>query len=461
MKQLLITIFSMWGICSAQKSQSVTVKATTDILKVAAKSGQSFKVQVNGKLIYSQGVQMIPTAVEKVLYLKDFKDPLVAMNTAIAEGVYLLIDTMTLSNDCIPEKHQLFAGLKVRGIDGKRGVIITNFRYKADIELFGLRVTDTCHFDNIDFVCGTQTESRGGSCIQTEQGLAKYYIKFTNCRWLGDWRFDIQSSQGDSTSILELNNCQLYAYFNCIQFYAQTGAKTILMDNVSLRSTVSHCYYGGPGVNAYFNKVTILGSGKRGVDFRSDIILPFSSKFQIFKNCGNAPGAVALDAGYGSGTLPPQWHLWGQGTPMVIVDSCNLAAGDWQGNFNISNSNLYNAGNGTAIYDGSASLNNCTGEITATGKMNITNSNIGIIAINGADLQVNNSIVNLGNRFRPDFFKASFTKCNIGEFDLSATNFKIKFDNCNFGNQYKAIRLFGGSKDDIEFIGNSYPIATY
>lgn len=93
--------------------------------------------------------------------------------------------------------------------------------------------------------------------------------------------------------------------------------------------------------------------------------------------------------------------------------------------------------------------------------MNITNSNIQVIAQDGADLTVSNSSISLYNKFKPSFFKATFSKSNIGEFDLSATNFKIKFDNCNFGNQYKAIRLFGGSKDDIQFIGNSYPIATF
>jgi len=368
---------------------------------------------------------------------------------------------MTLANDCIPEQHQLFAKLKVRGINGKRGVIVTNFRNKADIELFSLRVTDTCHFDNIDFVCGTQTETRGGSCIQTEQGLSKYYIRFSNCRWLGDWRFNIQSSQGDSTSVIDLKNCELNAYFNCIQFYAQTGAKTILMDNVTMQSLISHCYYGGPGVNTYWNRVIVKGSGKRGVDFRSDNIYPFAAKFQIFKNCGNAPGAVSLDKEYGGGTAAPQWHLWGQGVPTVIVDSCQLPAGDWQGNFAISNTTMINGGNGTNVW-GNATYNNCRGEITSSGKTVITNSAATIKVMSGADITCTNSSIGLYHPFPSTHWKAYFKSCNIADFEIKAEASDVTFDGCRFGfGQYTGIRAFSSPVDGIRFIGDSYPIATY
>ena len=289
-----------------------------------------------------------------------------------------------------------------------------------------------------------------------QQGTT-FDVTFNNCKWEQGFRYCFNSTQGfGSVSFI---NCQLDSYFNNIQLYSQLGAKTLIMNHCTIRTDESHCVYASPWNNYYINDVVCLGAGKRAFDSRADSIYPFKSTFQIFTNCRNAPGAVATDKGYGLGNAP-QWHLWGEGTPSVIVDSCNLAAGSWQGNYTITNSNIYNSGGGTVIY-GTASLNNCTGEITAVNKMNITNSNIQVIAQDGADLTVSNSSISLYNKFKPSFFKATFSKSNIGEFDLSATNFKIKFDNCNFGNQYKAIRLFGGSKDDIQFIGNSYPIATY
>lgn len=448
MKQLLIIIFSMWGICYGQKVRNVIAKDGETInIKMAA--GASNKVQINGKQIYSQGVQIKEPP--KVLLLKDFADWRVAFNTAITQGMPLQGDTLTIQSDCVPEQHIPWDGdFILQGTPEKPLVITCNFREGIDRPTHSLYLgVGKHHFKNVIFKkTGNNTF---GSCIQTTQADITYHNTFENCKWEGDWAYNYQSTMGHGSSTFI--DCNMFAVIGNIHYFSQLGSKDLIIKNTFVKSLTSHNIYSHAWNNYYVDGLVSLGSGINAFNsYYTNNTGNFTSTYQSFKNCKNAEGAVSKQT-----NASPMWRMQSVGC-RISVENSDLPVYEWNRDLDLVNTNTSNKGNGTPIYGNSAALNS-TGDLTAMDTLTILSSNLTNLigwhnsTITAISTTVKFTTLNPGNYL--------FKNCDLGDVRLDGYGVKVTFENCKFNSQYKAIRVFKGDSDAIKFIGNSYPILSY
>jgi len=442
MKKRLTIILLLSAICSVgQKVQTVTIKPTTGTVNLKVTKGQKVVVQINGKKYDANPVEA-PTVTRK-LYLKDFSDYHHAINEAIVQNVALEGDTLTLSNDCIPEQHVPIDGdLTIQGTEAKPLVITCNFRDGIDQDAYGLYLGGGKKtFNNVVFVKGGKNPF--GSCIQTTQADINYNITFNNCKWIGNWKYNLQSTMGHGT--VTFNGCSLFAIDNNIQYYSQIGSKTLVMRNCDMQSITTHNVYSHLWNNHDFYNVVSKGCGKgrNALNiYATKTDVPYFSTMNRFVRCRNAPGATA------GGEHAPMWRIQANGGT-IEMDSCDLPTFEWNGVFNIRNTNITNEGNGTAIY-GASTLTNCTGKVTAISSLYLIGCNMTeVIVPKGSNLTMNGG----KSAFNYVYGSAQFNRVDIGDVDIYEGSNSL-FDNCNFNSQYKRIRGIGA----VKFVGNSYPV---
>ena len=451
MKKLLIIIFSMWGICStAQKVRNVIAK-DGETINVKIAPGTSNKVQINGKLIYTQGLQILPPPPPKVLYLKDFADWRVAYHTAITQGMALQGETMDIQTDCIPSDHIPFDGdLTVQGTAEKPLVITCNFREGIDRDVYSLYFgSGKKHFKNVIFKKIGSNPFAG--CIQTTQADITYHNTFENCKWEGDWRFNYQSTMGHGSSTFI--NCNMFAIINNIQYYSQLGSKDLIIKNTFVKSIESHNIYSHSWNNYYIDGLTSTGCGKNAFNsYFTNNTGNFKSTYQSFKNCKNSPEALSKQT-----NAAPMWRLQSVGC-RISVENSDLPVYEWNRDLDLVNTNTSNKGNGTPIYGNSAALNS-TGDLTAMDTLTIVTSNLtNLIGWHNSSITAISTTVKF-TTLKPGNYL--FKNCDLGDIELQGDGVKVTFENCKFNSQYKAIRVFKGDSEGIKFIGNSYPILSY
>lgn len=446
MKHLIFLLIPFFGI--AQKSQSVTVKSTTGILKVSAKADQHFKIQVNGKEVYSQSAAVQPP---KVLYLKDFSDWRVAFNTAITQGLPLQGEAMTIQTDCIPTDHTPWDGdLTVQGTPEKPLIITCNFREGIDREVYSLYFgSGKKTFKNVIFKkIGSQPF---GSCIQTTQADITYHNSFINCKWDGDWKDNVQSSMGHGS--LAFIDCDMFAVVTNIHYYSQLGSKDLIMKNTVVKSVKSHNIYTHSWNNYYIDGLTSAGSGKLAFNsYYTTNSGNFKSTYQSFNNCKNTPEAVSTEF-----KSAPMWRLQSVGC-RISVENSDLPVYEWNRDLDLVNTKTTNKGNGTPMYGNSAALNS-TGDLTAMDTLTVLNSNLN--AFTGWH---NSTATVIGSSVKYVMLKPGkyiFRNCELYDINIDGTGVNVTFENCKFDSPYKAIRVFKGNTEDVKFIGNSYPLANF
>lgn len=448
MKQLLIIIFSMWGICAtAQKTRNIIAK-DGETINVKVGKG-SIKVQINGRTVYTQGPQMLPPDSPKVLYLKDFSDWRVAFNTVITDKVILQGEIMTIDSDCIPEQHVPWDGdLVLQGESAAKPLVITcNFREGIDKPTHSLYLgSGKKTFKNVIFKkIGTNPF---GSCIQTTQADITYHNSFENCKWIGDWAYNYQSTMGHGSSTFI--NCDLFAVIGNIHYYSQLGSKDLIVKDSRFLSLQSHNIYSHSWNNYYVDGMVSLGSGINAFNsYFTNNTGNFKSTYQSFKNCKNSPDAISNQT-----KAAPMWRLQSVGC-RISVENSDLPVYEWNRDIDLLNTNTSNKGNGTPLYGNSAALNS-TGDLTAMDTLTILSSNL--TSLIGWH---NSTITAIGTTVKFTTLKPGnylFKNCVLGDIELQGDGVKVTFENCKFSSQYKSIRLFNGNADDVKFIGNTYPI---
>lgn len=441
---LLLPIF-----CVGQKPQVVTVKPTTGIVNLKVAKGQKIQIQVNGR---AWEPEVYPT-IKRALNLKDFSDWRLAFNEAIVQGLPLEGDSLVIDGDDPELRKNTWDGkLTLQGVGGNPLIIKIRFKNQTQTDAYGIYLgSGDKVFNDVVFIKEGVNNLAG--CIQTEQADINYNLTFKRCKWVGDWRYNFQSTIGHGSVLFD--SCKLFAVDECIQYFAQLGSKKIDVLNSTLECKTSHTFYIHPWCSVRMENVTVKGCGKLAGKLysASPEKYPFKSEYCIFKNCRNEPGIKSPMT-----NDSPMWEIWSQGAD-IEMDNCNLPTYEWVGSFTISNSNISNAGGGSAIY-GNASLKNCTGEITVVNQVVIADSKMNIIGVNGGSVWATNSSVSFYDKFNPTSFTANFQKCKVGDVTINVTAPNFMFDNCVFNSQYKAIRVFGpvSSIDGINFIGNTYPI---
>ena len=433
----------------AQKTQTVTIKPTTSTLNLKIAKGQKLQVLYNGKKL----IEEPPPTAERVLYSKDFSNFYMAVNAAIEQKVPLIIDSVVINAPDSRTPTAIYGDFVIRSYPGKRGKVILNFPTESINEIFAIQLGDGSHsFEGIDFVCGSQTAIRGGSCFYTMQDETTYNNVFKNCNWVGDFRYDYQSSAGHGR--VQFDSCNMYAYFENIQHFGQKGTKELIMKNCTMLSRESHNIYQHPWMSDSLTNVTILGSGKLAMNNYATTILPYEALHKVYINCKNADTAKAL-----VWNTKPMWRLWGTGD--VKVKGCDIPAYEFNGKFTITDSRITNEGNGTSMPGGTI-MNNCTGGATAMGTLTLNNCQMSeIIALDGSNISAAKSVIGtLYTKFNPSFFKATFTDSEIRDANINSKNADILFSNCLFPPK-TIIRLTGLRIESIKFIGDSCPVIEY
>jgi len=449
MKKLLIIVFSMCGICSAQKVRNVIAK-DGEVINVKTTLRQSAKVQVNGKLVYTQGVQIVPEP-PKVLYLKDFADWRVAFNTAITQGLPLQGDTLRIQTDCIPSDNVPWDGdLILQGTAEKPLVITCNFREGIDKDVYALYLgSGKKTFKNVIFKkIGSQPF---GSCIQTTQADITYHNSFENCRWEGDWKYNYQSTMGHGSSTF--TGCEMFAEISNIHYFSQSGSKDLIIKNTTVKSTISHNIYSHSWNNYYIDGLVSLGSGINAFNsYYTTNTGGYKSTYQSFKNCRNSPEAISTKS-----NAAPMWRLQSVGC-RISVENSDLPVYEWNRNIDLINTNTSNKGNGTPMYGNSAALNS-TGDLTAMDTLTIVSSKLNsFIGWHNSTATVINTSITY-TTLKPGNYL--FKNCTLAEISIDGEGVNVVFENCTFNSPYKAIRVFKGNADGVKFIGNSYQILTY
>lgn len=433
------------------KSQNLTIKKFTGKLNLKVPEGQPLAIFVNGKEQFQYVDE--PVVINPGIFANDYPDLRTAIQSAILQKQPLIIEEITLSNDCIPEHHIIFSGdLIIKAMPGKRGIINFNFRDGIVKEVYGLRFgAGKHHFENIDFVCKQQTELKHASCIQTEQVAVTYHNTFVGCNFIGPWFINYQSSRGLGSSTFD--RCDMFATNENIQYYSQDGSKELVMTNCITESVTSHNIYSHPWNSIKLDGLICKGTGKLAFNSYSaspENFTQFQSKYFIIKNCRNAPGVISpLNNG------APMWRLWSIGSK-IEMDSCDLPTYEWLADFNIKNSNITNAGNGTAVY-GHTVATNCTGSLTAMSTLVLNDCNMNEIkVVAGAQAVVNRGM----SGFNYLYGDALFNEVAIGDADVykDAT---AHFKDCTFKPQYGAIRAYDGGAVGITFEGNEFKINSY
>lgn len=445
MKNILTIILLLSEIwVSAQKVRNVIAKPG-ETINVKTGKDASNKVQVNGKLIHTQGLQIVSP---KVLYLKDFSDWRVAFHTAITMGLPLEGESIGIQSDGIPEQQIPFDGdLTVQGTPEKPLVITCNFREGIDKNTHALYLGNGKKtFKNVIFKkIGTNPF---GSCIQTTQADITYHNSFENCKWIGDWAYNYQSTMGHGSSTFI--NCDLFAVIGNIHYYSQLGSKDLIVKDSRFLSLQSHNIYSHSWNNYYIDGMISLGSGINAFNsYFTNNTGNFKSTYQSFKNCKNSPGAISNQT-----KAAPMWRLQSVGC-RISVENSDLPVYEWNRDMDLVNTNTSNKGNGTPLYGNSAALNS-TGDLTAMDTLTVVSSKLNsFIGWHNSTATVINTSITY-TTLKPGNYL--FKNCVLGDVELQGDGVKVTFENCKFNSQYKAIRLFNGNADDVKFIGNTYPI---
>ena len=284
-----------------------------------------------------------------------------AIADAIAQNKILeLPDIVRLEQICGATNIKIIGNITMRAKAGHRASIIVNAKGCIRDELYAIETGQGTHtFENIDFVCGEQSINRSLAAVQTTQADITCNNIFKGCKFIGDWRYDYQSSigHGGATFI----NCQLRAWNENIQLYSQQGSKDLIMKNVTVSCDSSHNIYSHYN-NYDFDSVVVLQSGKLGLNsYQTSQTIPTKPTFQKFNRCFNASGAKALAWSAPDHVSEVMWRLASNGAPIEIKNSA-FPIYEWRGNFNCTNSKFWNAGNG-CIIPGNSTLTKCTGEV--------------------------------------------------------------------------------------------------
>jgi hypothetical protein len=313
-------------------------------------------------------------------------------------------------------------------------------------------------FKNIEFIYPATSAVENYNAVQTAQSDITYHNYFFNCKFSGKWYNNYQSSMGHGISAFY--NTRFFAESENIQYYSQSGSKTLILYNDTLETLLSHCVYSHPINNYDLYNVLVLGSGKLAWDSygTSPTVTTGTNSFQRFRKCRLADTATAKAWGGNK----PMWQLWTVSAP-IYIDSSDMAGYEVKGKVYATNSHFYNAGNGETLGN-SAELKNCTGSVSAKEKGSIIVTNCKLSSFGaglGSSVQVvNSSIDNIGTASH----NGSYTKCIIGNFDLYLDTIqpnKVVFTDCSFTlPSYRLFRIFAKNKkqaNGLTFIRTKLP----
>lgn len=398
------------------------------------------------------GVKVIN--VDTSVFLINYSGFADAVKAAQTTGKWLMIP----ANYNVTEKIEIHGNINIGAIDRGR---LHDLTKKSEGGTCILLYEGNHTFKNIEFVYTGPAVPPNYNAIQTAQLDITFSNHFYNCKFSGGWYNNYQSSLGHGVSAFY--NTRFFAESENIQYYSQSGPKTLIMYNDTLETLLSHCVYSHPINNYDVYGLIILRSGKLAWDSygTSPIVTTGKNSFQRFKKCRVADTAYSKAWGGGK----PMWQLWSTSAP-IYIDSCDMAGYEVKGKVYASNSHFFNAGNGETL-GSDAELKNCIGSVSVKNEQSITITNCNLRSF-GAGLRSNVQISNSSIQSAGvSSHNGNYTKCTFGDFDISVDTAypnKIVFTDCIFTlPSYKLFRIFKKNTkqaNGLTFIRTKLP-ATY
>lgn len=390
------------------------------------------------------------TNADTAVYLVNYTRFADAIKAAQATGKWLMIP----ASYNVSEKIEIHGNIKIGAIGKGR---LNDMTKKSEGGSFILLHEGDHTFKNIEFICPGASSPQGYNAVQTAPSDITFHNNFYNCKFSGRWHNNYQSSLGHGISAFY--NTRFFAESENIQYFSQSGSKTLILHNDTLETLYSHCVYSHPINNYDVYDVIVLSSGKLAWDSygTSTTVTTGKNSFQRFKKCRVADTATARMWG-----SKPMWRLWTSNAP-IYIDSCDLAGYEVAGKVYATNSHFYNAGNGSAL-GGGAELINCTGDVSVREAQSISITNCKINNLGAAPRSyvraVNSSIYSVAVASHT----GTYTKCAIGDFDLyldSTFPNKIVFTDCTIKlPSYKLFRVVSKYKNQqkgLTFIRTPLP----